>query len=329
MRREGEMMSYWRKYPHIQMEMDKVEEILRDSVKSRRKIVQDASMDLIQAGGKRIRPALTIISAQFGQYESDKVATLAAALELFHTATLIHDDIIDNANVRRGVETAQSKYGKDIAVYTGDYLFSKAFLLVSHLDRGEKIVHLSRFVKSICEGEIEQHASKYNSSGSIVTYLKRIKYKTALLFALCCQVGAETANCSPKTIRSLRKYGMAIGTAFQLKDDLLDLMGDTETTGKPVGSDILEGVYTMPLLYTLKNNLFGKKTLELLKKKKLRREDIYEIISFIKEAGGIKYTQEFEQKYYQKARQTLSQLPDHPNVIILDKLIDEMEIRMK
>ncbi|AOT72761.1 polyprenyl synthetase family protein [Geosporobacter ferrireducens] len=322
-------MSYWSKYPHIQTEMDKVEEILTDTVKSRRKIVQDASMDLIQAGGKRIRPALTIISAQFGQYESDKVTTLAAALELFHTATLIHDDIIDNASVRRGVETAQSKYGKDIAVYTGDYLFSKAFLLVSHIDGGQKVTHLSRFIKSICEGEIEQHAAKYNSSGSVVTYLKRIKYKTALLFALCCQVGAETANCSPKMIRSLRRYGMSIGTAFQLKDDLIDLTGDVKTTGKPVGSDILEGVYTMPLLYTLKNNLFRKKTLDLLDKGNLEHKDIYEIISFVKEAGGIKYTQEFERKYYHKARQTLRHLPNHPNVIILDKLIDEMAIRVK
>ncbi len=322
-------MNYWSKYPHIQTEMDKVEEILIDTVKSRRKIVQDASMDLIQAGGKRIRPALTIISAQFGQYESDKVTTLAAALELFHTATLIHDDIIDNANLRRGMETAQSKYGKDIAVYTGDYLFSKAFLLVSSIDGGQKVVHLSRFIKSICEGEIEQHAAKYNSSGSMVTYLKRIKYKTALLFALCCQVGAEAAECSPKTIRGLRRYGMSIGTAFQLKDDLLDLTGDERVTGKPVGSDIGEGVYTMPLLYTLKNNIFREKTLKILNKSHLDYRDIHEIIRFVKDAGAIEYTQEFENKYYHKARQVLGKLPSHPNVAILDNLINEMEIRVK
>ncbi|SHJ89639.1 heptaprenyl diphosphate synthase [Geosporobacter subterraneus DSM 17957] len=322
-------MSYWNKYPNIQKEMDKVEEILADTVKSRRKIVQDASMDLIQAGGKRIRPALTIISAQFGQYESDKVTTLAAALELFHTATLIHDDIIDNAKTRRGIETAQSKYGKDIAVYTGDYLFSKAFLLVSRIDGGQKVVHLSRFIKAICEGEIEQHAAKYNSTGSIVTYLKRIKYKTALLFALCCQVGAEAAECSPKTIRSLRRYGMSMGTAFQLKDDLLDLTGDEKITGKPVGSDIVEGVYTMPLLYTLRNNSFRTKTLEVLNKTSLSFTDIAELVVLIKEAGGIEYTRDFEKKYYHKARQSLKQLRDHPNVAILDDLIREMEIRVK
>ena len=125
---EGDDMNYWSNYPDIQGEMDKVEELLERSLKSRRKIVEDTSIDLLRAGGKRIRPALVIASAKFGEYDSDKVVPMAAALEMFHMATLIHDDIIDDSKVRRGIETVQSKYGKDIAVYTGDYLFSKAFL---------------------------------------------------------------------------------------------------------------------------------------------------------------------------------------------------------
>ena len=126
-------MNYWSRYPDINIEMEKVEELLQKSLKSRRKVAEAASMDLLKAGGKRIRPALVIVSAKFGDYESDKVVNLAAALEMFHMATLIHDDIIDNSKLRRGNETVQSKYGKDIAVYTGDYLFSKAFIYVENI----------------------------------------------------------------------------------------------------------------------------------------------------------------------------------------------------
>ncbi|WP_068554919.1 polyprenyl synthetase family protein [Thermotalea metallivorans] len=325
---EGDELSFWSKYPNVQKEMDKVEDVLEKTVKTRRKIVEEASMDLLKAGGKRIRPALTIICAQYGNYDSSKIVPLAAALELFHMATLIHDDIIDNAKKRRGIETAQSKYGKDVAVYTGDYLFSKAFLLAATVNHGEKILHLSRFVKAICEGEIEQHVSKYNYHTSASTYLKRIKYKTALLFGLCCQVGAEISECDPYIIRNLRKYGMALGTAFQLKDDLLDVTGNDETVGKPTGNDILEGVYTLPFLYTIQNTAYGQEVLNILKRHHFTKKDVTEIIHIIKQSGGIQYTKNLEDRYYDKAVSSLKRIPDHECTHILLDLIEMMRHRM-
>jgi heptaprenyl diphosphate synthase len=322
-------LSYWSKYPDIEKEMIKVEELLEQSVKSRRKIAEDASRDLLKAGGKRIRPALTIISAQYGNYDSNKVVPMAAAMELFHMATLIHDDIIDNAKSRRGIETAQSKYGKDIAVYTGDYLFSKAFLLATKVNNGEKIIHLSKFIKAICEGEIEQYASKYDHSTSISTYLKRIKYKTALLFALCCQVGAETADCNVKTARNLRRFGMALGTAFQLKDDLLDVTSEDAIIGKPTGNDILEGIYTLPLLYTIKQSEYHNDVLALLNKNNFTKKDAAEIIYFIHKSNGIDHTKKMEDRYYQKALDSLSGLSYHPNTQTLIDLVSTMRDRIK
>ncbi|MFT9496331.1 polyprenyl synthetase family protein [Anaerosolibacter sp.] len=322
-------MSYWSKYPDIEKEMTKVEELLDQAVRSRRKIAEDASLDLLKAGGKRIRPALTIISAQYGNYDSDKAVSMAAALELFHMATLIHDDIIDNAKSRRGIETAQSKYGKDVAVYTGDYLFSKAFLLAAKVNNGEKIIHLSKFIKAICEGEIEQYASKYDHSTSVATYLKRIKYKTALLFALCCQIGAETADCDVKTTRNLRRFGMALGTAFQIKDDLLDVTSEDAIIGKPAGNDILEGIYTLPLLYTIKNNKQHEDILKLLNKDSLTKKDVTEIIYFIHKSNGIEDTRKMEERYYQKALDSLSRLSSHRNTQILEDLVTNMRDRIK
>lgn len=322
-------MSYWSKYPDIEKEMTKVEELLEQSVRSRRKIAEDASLDLLKAGGKRIRPALTIISAQYGNYDSDKVVSMAAALELFHMATLIHDDIIDNAKSRRGIETAQSKYGKDVAVYTGDYLFSKAFLLAAKVNNGEKIIHLSKFIKAICEGEIEQYASKYDHSTSVATYLKRIKYKTALLFALCCQIGAETADCDVKTVRNLRRFGMSLGTAFQIKDDLLDVTSEDAIIGKPAGNDILEGIYTLPLLYTIKNKKQHEDILTLLNKDSFTKKDVAEIIYFIHTSNGIEDTRKMEERYYQKALDSLLRLSSHRNTQILEDLVSNMRDRIK
>jgi heptaprenyl diphosphate synthase len=322
-------LSYWSKYPDIEKEMTKVEELLDQTVRSRRKIAEDASLDLLKAGGKRIRPALTIISAQYGNYDSDKVVSMAAALELFHMATLIHDDIIDNAKSRRGIETAQSKYGKDIAVYTGDYLFSKAFLLAAKVNNGEKIIHLSKFIKAICEGEIEQYASKYDHSTSVATYLKRIKYKTALLFALCCQIGAETAGCDVKTARNLRRFGMSLGTAFQIKDDLLDVTSEDAIIGKPAGNDILEGIFTLPLLYTIKNTNQHKDILTLLNKDSFTKKDVAEIIYIIHKSNGIEDTKKMEERYYQKALDSLSRLSSHSNTQILIDLVSNMRDRVK
>ena len=322
-------MNYWSKYPNIQCEMEKVERLLEESLKSRRKIVEETSMDLLRAGGKRIRPALVIASAQFGEYESDKIVPLAAALEMFHMATLVHDDIVDNAKTRRGIETAQSKYGKDIAVYTGDYLFSKAFLLVSTIDNGENMLHLSKFIKAICEGEVEQHTAKYDLSSSTVTYLKRIKYKTALLFALCCQVGAETAKCSPFVVRNLRRYGLALGTAFQIRDDILDITSDDRIIGKPVGNDILEGVYTLPLLFTLKTSPHKDEILEVLQKNHLTRTDVLEIIHYIHKSTGVVYSETLEDKHYERAIKSLKRIPENNNVGVLFDLVYHMRNRIK
>ncbi|MFZ5967208.1 MAG: polyprenyl synthetase family protein [Bacillota bacterium] len=321
-------MSFWSKHPYIMKEMDKVEDTLVKAVKTRVKIIEEASLDLLNAGGKRIRPALTVICAHLGTYDEKKVIPLAAALELFHMATLIHDDIIDNAERRRGVETAQSKYGKDIAVYTGDYLFSKAFILASKADDGKKLGYLSKYIKSICEGEVAQYAMKHDTSATTMNYLKRTKYKTALLLAICCQIGGEAADCHKKVIQNVRKYGLNLGMAFQIRDDLLDIVGEEEKVGKQLGKDILEGIYTLPLIYTLQKSPFAKEALKILEKTAVTRKEAMEVIQIIKKTDGIAYTEDLEKKYYDKAKKCLEHVPYQQEVDILMELTLAMEKRI-
>ena len=203
-------------------------------------------------GGKRLRPMLFLLCANAkSDFPQEKSMPLAVTLELIHTASLVHDDIIDTSKKRRGVETTNSKYGAQIAVLVGDYLFAKAFQLVAENNYGEEVsIVLSKLVKNLCVGEIMQDRSLYEVP-TLSEYYTRINLKTAIFLSTCCRLGAIVSGMERREIENLTAYGTNLGLAFQIIDDLLDFFGDEKITGKPRGGDLKSGVITLPVLRAL------------------------------------------------------------------------------
>ena len=213
--------------------------------------ISEACTPLLK-GGKRLRPILFLISSRAGGSSSyEKLLPLAAAIELIHTASLVHDDILDASKVRRGVSTANAKYGAQVAVLIGDYLFAKAFQFVADGHYGDEVsAILSRLVKDLCIGEIKQDRSLFVIP-TLAEYYERIELKTAIFLSSCCRLGALTAGLERSMIDALSSYGMSLGLAFQITDDLLDFFGDEALTGKKLGGDLKSGVITLPILRAL------------------------------------------------------------------------------
>ncbi|MTI48503.1 polyprenyl synthetase family protein [Sporosalibacterium faouarense] len=295
-------------------ELKKVEESLIKSVKSKNSILEEECRRLINAGGKRLRPALLINSAKFGNYDGKAAINLSASVELLHLATLVHDDVIDEAELRRSKPATHKLHGNKIAIFTGDFLVTKSLLLTSkYLDGDSKLKnssHIAKILKSICEGEVEQYKSRNDLNVSTTKYLKRIKYKTALLFGLSCQIGAETAECDKNTIKYLRKFGMTLGTVFQLQDDILDFEGTMDKLGKPVLHDITVGIYTLPVIYALNSKKYKNQLKDLLQGD-IDENSLSEISDIVKSSGGIEYTKKLLDRYIEKAKIYLEKLPDN------------------
>ena len=210
-------------------------------------LVSDASTHLIQAGGKRIRPALVMLSSRSGDAGRRATDLSAAAIELVHLATLYHDDVIDETETRRGVPTVHSKWGIEIAVLAGDFLFARGCTLGAEAG-GEVPGILARAIAEVCEGQIIETVTLGDPRRPVSEYLETIERKTAALFRAACELGAATAGSTDTDRAALVTYGHKLGLAFQIVDDLLDLVGDPADTGKIPGTDLREGVFTMPVL---------------------------------------------------------------------------------
>ena len=304
-------MGLWQGYPEIHKELIKVENYMKEVIPSRKKILTDICLELIEAGGKRLRPAFVIIGAKFGRFDEIKIIPLAASMELLHTATLVHDDIIDDSELRRGRVTVQAKWGEDMAVYVGDYLFTKAFTILSDKMHYEYLNRIAHAFKTICEGEIDQYEIKYNMDVSVTDYLKRIYRKTAVLFVMSILTGAYEGKCKRSTIHALGKFASFYGMAFQVYDDLLDYLSSEEIEGKPIGNDIRQGIYTLPLLYALKDQKTGPEIKKFLSKKAdISNEEIQQVIQLVKETRALDLTRELKEKFVKKALSDLDNLSD-------------------
>lgn len=304
-------MGLWDAYPEIDRELDKVEHYMKKVIPSRKKVLTQISLELIGAGGKRLRPAFVILGAKHGKYDEEKIIPLAAAIELLHTATLVHDDIIDDSKLRRGKTTVQAKWGKDMAVYAGDYLFTKAFTILSDKTSFEHLNRIAQGVKAICEGEIDQYEIKYNANVSVMDYLKRIYRKTAVLFVMSILVGGYEGKCKRKTLNALGKFAASFGMAFQIRDDLLDYISTEKEEGKPIGNDIKQGIYTLPLLFALQDDQKKDEIIGLLgKKQNIQEEEMNQIITLVKQTQGLKLTNELKDKFTNKALLTLDDIPE-------------------
>jgi heptaprenyl diphosphate synthase len=240
-------------YARMKKDIAFIERELEDSIHTDHAMLRETSLHLLKAGGKRIRPVFVLLAAQFGRYDLERVKHIAVPLELIHMATLVHDDVIDDAHTRRGQLTVKSKWDNRIAMYTGDYIFAKALTVVTQLPNPQIHQILSEAIVDVCIGEMEQIRYFFRTDQSIRTYLLRIKRKTALLIAISCQLGAVAADAPEAYSRALYRFGYFAGMAFQIRDDILDLTGTEKQLGKPPGSDIKQGNITLPVLLALRD----------------------------------------------------------------------------
>lgn len=309
----------WDNYPEIRAELTAFEEYLAARLSSRNEFLEKVCRNAVLSGGKRLRPAFTIITAMAGQYRRQVVFPAAASIEILHAATLIHDDIIDCAKTRRGQPTLSEKHSINLAVYTGDYLLAKSLrLLVETGLKPERLDVIARAINQLCEGEIDQYLGKYEIVG-VHSYLKRIMRKTGILFSAAGLLGAKAGNLEEDVLRIFGRFGMSFGAAFQIKDDILDMESDEHTQGKPVTNDLKEGVVTLPVIYAVRNNPELRQEIEAFFD---GAGDVSRILYGVTSSGGLRDAHRLKKKYVDKCKTYLSLLPDSIAVHALTELVN-------
>lgn len=318
------MSKFWKKYPEVLGELEDVTNIIKKNVKGSDVYLNDSIIPLVEQGGKMLRPAFVLLSAKFGDYKDDKIHNLAAVVEMLHLATLIHDDIIDNSKLRRGCETIQSKYGKDFAVYAGDYLFCNCFNMLSKNDYTmENFKNISMAIKKICIGEIRQNYFRYTTKINLNKYIRIVSGKTAALFSLSFMVGASESKCDLSLVRKLGNIGYNIGMAFQIIDDLLDYTGDIEKLGKNTQSDLKQGYYTLPIIFALEEDKNGELA-NLLDNSTFNKDDTKTIFELVKRFNGIEKSKMLVDRYSKKAFKNIEKLPDCESKVILSEVLETL-----
>ncbi|WP_367281311.1 heptaprenyl diphosphate synthase component II [Planococcus liqunii] len=295
-------------YSDLKPELDMIEKELEQAVDSESLLLNDASLHLLQAGGKRIRPVFVLLAGKFGNYNIDVMKQVAVPLELIHMASLVHDDVIDDSEVRRGKPTVKAEWNNSVAMYTGDFILARALEYISEID-SPKLHHiLSKTMIEVCRGEIIQIEDKYKLDQNLRDYLRRIKRKTALLISSSCELGALVSGTDEKTAAHLRRFGYFIGMSFQIIDDILDFTSTDEELGKPAGSDFIQGNITLPILCARKN----PEVYSLLKNnlgKELTEPERLHIVKTIRDSTAIDEAKAISERYLQKALEELAYLP--------------------
>jgi len=300
-------------YAKMKGDLDVIERELAKSVTTDHVLLTETSTHLLKAGGKRIRPIFVLLAGKFGDYQLDVLGRIAVPLELIHMASLVHDDVIDNAQTRRGQLTVKSKWDNRIAMYTGDYIYGKALSIATELQN--PLIHqvLSKAMVQMCIGEMEQIRDFFNTEQTVRNYLLRIRRKTALLLAISCELGAIAAGADRRVSSGLYRFGYNVGMAFQIGDDLLDLLGTEKQIGKPPGSDIRQGNITLPVLLALQEpNLRERLLVELSYIRETDGAgDMKPALKMIRKSEGIKAAEALSGRYIAKAIAILDQLPDN------------------
>lgn len=265
------------------------------------------SLHTLQAGGKRIRPVFVLLAGKFGQYDINVMKNVAVALELIHMASLVHDDVIDDADLRRGQPTVKAKWDNKTAMYTGDFIFALSLELMSDIKKYLAHKILANTIVEVTVGEIQQIKDKYRFDQNLRDYLRRIKRKTALLISASCQLGAIAAEVEESVHKKLYLFGYYVGMAFQITDDILDFTSSEEELGKPAGSDLLQGNITAPALYAMEDEGIRSE----IEKVHVDMEpvQIQKIISLIKNSGAIEKSIALSDMYLDKALAVLEDLP--------------------
>ncbi len=299
-------------YVDIRDDLGKVEDSLHHFTQSPNRIIAEISEYLFKKAGKRMRPALLMLSSRVFNYTGEEHILLSALVETIHTASLIHDDIIDNSELRRGQDSVHKRWGPNITVLLGDYLYIKTIALALETSHPEFVRILTDVSAQMIEGELHEYHMSGNLDLPEAEYLEIIQKKTASLFAASCHIGAVLGDAAAEEKAIMAEYGNALGMSFQIIDDLLDYSGDHKTLGKPVLSDLSEGRVTLPVIYTLSqgNGTDRARLIELFQQKASDPTAKQKILDIVSSNGALNYTYQTAESYCNRAQELVSQLPD-------------------
>lgn len=321
----GSLMDFSNVFAPIAGQLDEFEVEFRRILGSDSPIIQEITEHLYGAPGKRLRPALLFLTSE-DHNESARYAALA--VELIHTATLLHDDVIDESRTRRGIATVNYKWNNLISVLMGDYFFAKSFGLLVKADSPRLMEAFAQATQRVSVGELNQAFYTGNFDIAEETYLNIIADKTASLFACSAEAGAICSSRDAEICKSLKDYGENIGLAFQITDDLLDLIGESRKTGKSLGSDIREGWVTLPLIKALQNDHDDSRgKFKRLLGGNVDHSDFLEVLDFVRKNGGIEYAEQRARQYVDKAVEILDRLDGLPMRNALEDLANLAAVR--
>ena len=308
--------------------LDDVETLLRDTARSEVQAVHDAASHLVEAGGKRFRPMLTLLAGEFGEGKHQDVVIAAAAVELVHLATLYHDDVMDEATMRRGAPSVNARWTNSIAILTGDFLFAHASRLVSDLGTDAARI-LAETFSELVTGQMRETVGPGEGDDPVDHYLTVIAQKTGSLIATSGRFGAMVSGAKPDAILAMQRYGEIIGTAFQISDDIIDIASPSHESGKTPGTDLREGVRTLPMLYALADPETDPRLVELLAGPITDDDLVEEALTLLRASSGLDRALVTLSDYAQRARTELAPLPAGPARDACESVADYLVARTR
>jgi|TARA_B110000879_G_scaffold26298_1_gene35597 octaprenyl-diphosphate synthase len=308
----------------IQTDLDKVNQFIVDQLYSDVALVESIGHYIVDAGGKRLRPMLVLLTARACGVKSDQHINMAAVIEFIHTATLLHDDVVDMSTLRRGRPTVNAQWNNPSSVLVGDFIYSRAFQVLVKIGDMRIMEIMADTTNKIAEGEVLQLISKSNPNSTEALYMQVIQNKTAILFEAAAKSGAMLSGADQKSVSAMAEFGLQLGLAFQLIDDALDYIGDAEELGKNVGDDLAEGKSTLPLIYTMANSSSADRDLiqQSLRAESLTSQQLQEVIALVKNSGALEYTQELASTKTTAAVKALEALPNSEYKTALKDLVE-------
>ncbi len=297
----------------VKEDIEAVEKNLIENLDSEVQMVNEVASYVFESGGKRMRPVFLNLSSRLFGYSGERAIILSGVVEYIHTATLLHDDVIDGAKYRRGRKSANNVFGNDITVLCGDFLYSRAFVNLVKDGDSEIQMILANAAKTMSEGEVFQLVKTAQFNLDIKDYIKIINSKTAVLFSSCCEIGAILGNASAKQQQAIKEFGTITGQAFQISDDILDYMGDPAVTGKKPGTDLNEGKMTLPviLLRDMATETEKKELHNIIVEEEFSEENLNRILELMEKYEIKKHSEEYVDKLLNKTKDLLNMLPDN------------------
>ncbi|HEX5159619.1 MAG TPA: polyprenyl synthetase family protein [Ktedonobacterales bacterium] len=313
-----------RLFSGIETDLDVVDATFQQRATSGLEMLNTASAHVLKSPGKRLRTALTLLSGKLLTYRFEKLLPMSVAFEMVHLATLVHDDIIDHAMTRRGLPTVNARYGNGVAILLGDYLFARTAGLIADVEDFRVDRLFSETVASVCEGTILELLTARQSNVSVDNYIDRISRKTACLMSACCKGGAIVGDGNEEQIALLGQFGLDLGIAFQIIDDVLDYVGTEESIGKPAGNDLRQGLVTLPLIYALQQQQNGhtERVGQMLGAETIADDEVRDIVAWVAASPAIEEAMELARQYSSRARALLLEFPSSSERDVLEQLVD-------